>query len=165
MSSNSPSNVGETQARRLEAALAQIEALFARPEVQQRLRQAPGENEWSAMEILGHCTELVPYWVNQSRKLIDAAGELPAFGRGLDSPERIEAVERGKTGNPDALLAELRRAVAAAVPTIRALTPAELEKAGMHSRRGRMTVREIVDFFILDHAEEHVKQVQAALSQ
>jgi hypothetical protein len=156
-------SVGESQARRLEDALKEIEAVLSRPDVQQRLRQAPGENEWSAMEILGHCVEMVPFWLKQCQGLIDASGDPPPFGRTLDSPERLEGVQHGKMGDPDAIMAELRREVAGGAARLRQLTGADRDKAGIHPRRGRMTVDDVVRIFIVEHAEEHVQQVRAAL--
>ena len=76
---------GETQARRLEKVQAEIEAMVSRPDVAQRLRTAPGEQEWNAMQIIGHVIEVIPYWLNHCRNLIAAEGEPPAFGRTLDT--------------------------------------------------------------------------------
>ena len=52
MTTGTEENPGEAQARRLEGAYEQLAALMRRPDVAQRLRAAPGENEWSAMQTL-----------------------------------------------------------------------------------------------------------------
>jgi hypothetical protein len=53
-------NFSETQARRLESVYAQLMTLLHRPEVTQRLRTAPGNDEWSALQVLGHMVEMIP---------------------------------------------------------------------------------------------------------
>jgi hypothetical protein len=163
--SETDTNLGEAQARRLEAMLADIEALTGRPEVAARLRAAPGEAEWNVLQVLGHLIEMIPYWLNHCRTLIQAQGEPPAFGRTLDSPERLEGVERGNRGDLDALMRELGAEVRAAAAMVRGLTPAERAKAGIHNRRGHITVNEAIESFILTHGEEHVQQIKAVLGE
>ena len=88
-------NPGEAQARRLERMNEQLATLMRQPDVARRLRAAPGENEWSAMQTVGHMAEMIPYWLSHCRALIAATGEPPRFGRTLDAPERLAGVERG----------------------------------------------------------------------
>jgi DinB superfamily len=155
--------VGEAQARRLEAIQAEIEEMLNQPDVAQRLRTAPGENEWSALQILGHVNEIIPYWLNHCSNLIAAEGEPPAFGRTLDSPERLEAVARVDRSDVDGLLAELRREVAAGAAMMRRLTPEERAKEGIHNRLGQITVEKSIESFVLEHGEDHAKQIRTAL--
>ncbi len=114
--------LGEAQAQRLEQVSEHMSALLRRPEVAQRLRTIPGENEWSALQIVGHMVEMIPYWMNHCRTLIAATGEPPRFGRTLDAPERLAGVERGALGDPDGLLRVLNDEVQAAATTIRQQT-------------------------------------------
>jgi len=78
-------NPGEAQARRLETVYEQLAALLRQPEVAQRLRAAAGENEWSAMQTVGHTVEMIPYWLSHCRALIAATAGPPRFGRTLDA--------------------------------------------------------------------------------
>ena len=80
MTSHAVEASGESQARRLERVYEQVAGLLRRPSVASRLRTAPGESEWSAMQTLGHMTEMVPYWLNHCRVLIAATGD-PPLGR------------------------------------------------------------------------------------
>src|SRR5262249_49696334 len=116
---------GESQARRLEHVHEQVASLLGQPGVAARLRTSPGENEWSAMQTLGHMTEMIPYWLHHCRALIAATGAPPTFGRTAGSPERLAGVAHGASVAPDALLAQLSREVHAAAATIRQLSPAE----------------------------------------
>ena len=154
---------GEAQARRLESVVEQLTTLLRRPEVALRLRAAPGENEWSAMQTLGHMSEMIPYWLSHCHMLISATAEPPQFGRTLDAPERLAGVERSATTNPDELLRRLNDEVQVAANAIRQMSAAERGKKGIHLRRGEMTVAGVVELLIVAHAEDHLGQVQAAL--
>jgi hypothetical protein len=160
-----PAKPGEAQAERLERVYEQVATLLREPGVVSRLRAAPGENEWSAMQTLGHMTEMIPYWLNHCRILIAAAGGPPRFGRagGTGSPERLAGVARGATAEPNVLVTQLRDEVRSAASTLRTLSEVERGKRGIHSERGEMTVTEIIESFIVGHAEDHLAQVQAAL--
>jgi hypothetical protein len=61
------------------------------------------------------------------------------------------------------LLTELRGEVRAATATVRRLSEAERDKRGVHPGRGEMSVADILESFIVGHAEEHLQQVRAAL--
>jgi len=156
-------NPSETQARRLERVGEEVARLLRGAGVASSLRTAPGQNAWSAMQTLGHMTEMIPYWLNHCRVLIAATGAPPRFGRSAGSPERIAGVAQGETAEPGALLARLEEEVRSAAHTIRTLSEAERSRRGISSERGEMTVAEVIESFIVSHAEEHLAQVKAAL--
>lgn len=156
-------NLGEVQARRLESVYEQIALLLRQPDVARRLRASGGENEWSAMQVLGHVVEMIPYWLSHCRAIIAATGEPHALGRALDAPERLAGVELGVSGDPDELLALLQREVQAAGRAMREMSPAERSKQGVHASRGEVSVADIIETFIVAHAESHLAQMQAAL--
>jgi uncharacterized damage-inducible protein DinB len=153
-------NLGEAQARRLESVDEQLTALLRQPAVERRLRTAEGETDWSAMQVLGHMVEMIPYWMDRCRFLIGAA-EPPTFGRAVDAPERLAGVERGASGNLDELLPMLHEQVQAATRAIRQMSMAERGRKGYHVRWGEMTVADMVEVFIVGHAEEHLAQIRA----
>jgi uncharacterized damage-inducible protein DinB len=153
------------QAERLERIYDQVARLLRDPAVASRLQAAPGESEWSAMQTLGHVTEMIPFWLSHCRTLVAATGAPPAFGRAPGGPERLAGVAHGAASEPTALLAQLEGEVRKAAATIRALTPADLEKRGIHNARGEMRVADVLDSFIVAHAEEHLAQVRAALGR
>lgn len=163
MTTQADTQTGQDQAQRLEAALAEIEAVFNRPGMAERLRQAPGADEWNVLEVLGHTNEMIPYWLGHCRRLVEATGEPPAFGRTLDSPERLEAVERASAGQLDDLMSTLRDEIGKGAAAIRGMSKADRHRAGIHNRRGHITVAEVIESFVVSHAEEHVAQIQAAL--
>jgi hypothetical protein len=52
------SGSGEAQAKRLERVYEEVAKLLREPGVVSCLRTPPGGNEWSAMQTLGHMTEM-----------------------------------------------------------------------------------------------------------
>lgn len=163
MTASIETNPGEVQAQRLEDVYEQLTTLLNQPDVVQRLRTAPGENEWSAVQILGHITEMIPYWLHHCHRLIDAT-EPPQFGRTLDAPERLAGVEQATTRDPEELLRLLNDEVQVAANIIRHLSPKKWGKTGVHLRQGEMTVAEIIEQLIVAHAEDHLAQIRSALT-
>ena len=163
MTTRTAESPGEPQAKRLERVYEEAARLLREPNVASRLRTEPGENEWSAMQTLGHMTEMIPYWLNHCRVLIAATGEPPSFGRAPGSPERLAGVAHGATAQPDVLLSQLQSEVRAAAGAIRKLSVTERSKRGLHPGRGEMTVADVLESFIVGHAEEHLAQIQTAL--
>ena len=157
------SSSGDAQANRLERVYDEVTKLLREPGVASRLRTPPHENEWSAMQTLGHMTEMIPYWLMHCRTLIAGTGTPPTFGRTAGSPERLAGVAHGASADPDVLLLQLHEKVRAAASVIRQLAPAERAKRGISTERGEMTVAQVIESFIVDHAEEHLAQVQRLL--
>jgi len=60
-------------------------------------------------------------------------------------------------------VAQLQKEVRAAAGTIRELSASERGKRGLYPGRGEMTVADVLESFIVSHAEEHLAQVQSAL--
>ena len=163
MDTHKAESPGESQARRLERVYEQVASLLGQPEAAARLRTPPGEDAWSAMQTLGHVTEMIPYWLSHCRTLMAATGAPPEFGRTPGSPERLAGVAHGAASEPHALLEQLRREVRAAASTIRGLSAAERSKRGRNRERGEMTVADVIESFIVRHAEDHLAQAQAAM--
>lgn len=157
---NDSNDLSEAQARRLENVSAQLSTLLRERDAERR-RLAKSEADWSAMQVLGHMVEMIPFWLAQSHALIDAS-EPPTFGRSIDSPERLAGPEHGASGDLESLLGQLDASVKAAAHEIRTRTPVERGKKGIHIRRGEMTVGDILETFIVAHAEEHLAQIEAS---
>lgn len=163
MIAGTENNLGEEQAQRLESVYEQLTTLLRQHSLTQRLRTAPGENEWSAMQILGHMVEMIPYWLDHCQVMIAATTEPPKFGRLLDAPERLAGVERAATENLGELLRLLDGEIQSAAHIIRQMTSAERKQWGVHLRLGEMTVADVVEVFVVAHAEDHLAQIRAAL--
>lgn len=163
MASNSVNRPGELQARRLESVYEHLATLMAHADAIRLLRVA-GVNEWSALQVLGHMVEMIPYWLGHCRALIAGTGDPPVFGRGKDSPERLAGIDRGSGGDPKELLGLLHDEVKAAASAIRDMSAAERSKRGIHIKLGELTVADCVERFIVAHSEDHLEQIRATLS-
>lgn len=154
---------GAQYAQRLEQVGRQVTALLERSESAQRAGDTPSAGEWSALQTIGHMVEMIPYWLKHCADIIAAAGAPHRFGRGPDDPERLAGVERAATGDPAALMHQLRQEIQSAAATLRAMPADEYAQVGQHILRGDMTVEQIVEQLLVGHAEAHLEQVRAAL--
>lgn len=155
---------GDAQAHRLEAVVARITTLVQQPDHARRLRDTPGPDEWSVLQTIGHMAEMIPFWLRQSRTMIDAAGpELPRFGRSFGDAERLAGPARGASANPAELLAHLQSETRSGAAVIRALSADQRAKQGLDGRGETVSVDDVVDRFIVSHAEGHLSQIEQSL--
>lgn len=150
---------GEAEARRLEAAIERLVAEAQRLG-DEGLYRSPAEGEWTAMETLSHLVEIQPYWAGEVQRVAAQPGV--AFGRGLDDPGRLAGVQEHAGATLESLLPRLRAATEQAASMLRSLSADDWAKRGMHPRRGEMEIAEIVEHFLIGHAEEHVEQALKA---
>lgn len=152
-----------TQAERLEKVAVELGAFLRQSEMVRLASSQQVEGEWSVLQILGHLAEMIPYWLENCRRIIAARGTPLPFGRSHEAEERLAGVERGAKGDVDELLRLVDREIQTAVQTIRGMSPAERERQGVHIRYGAMSVAQVIERFIVAHAEEHLEQVRAVL--
>lgn len=116
---------------------------------------------WDAGQAWAHVAELVPYWQGEVERVLAGAGGNPVpFGRMSDDPGRVGAIEAGRHEPPTEQMARLAGALMMLRTYLLGLTDTQLAARGLHSRRGEMTVAEIVDRFIVSHLEEHADQLE-----
>jgi hypothetical protein len=119
-----------------------------------------GEERWEAGEVWAHLAEFPGYWLGQIRRVVDRPTYEPVpFGRVKTDAGRIGAIQRDRHTDPAALLARVRTTLAEASDYARLLPPDAWRHRGVHPARGEMTVREIVERFIVAHLEEHADQL------
>ncbi len=155
------SSAGEQRARRLESLTAQLlEGIDGIPTAELHARPAP--DDWTVMQSLAHVAELLPYWARQAQDVAARTEDDQPFGRTHDDPDRIAAVEAHRDDALDEVLPRIRAALTESSATLRALPAGGWTRTGRHARRGEMTVEQIVDQFLVEHLEEHTRQVEAA---
>jgi uncharacterized damage-inducible protein DinB len=125
------------------------------------LYQAPAAGEWPVMSTLAHVAEMLPYWAHQAERIAQAPGA--PFGRLHDDPGRLGAIEQHAQDAADVVREGLHASLREAVEALRALPAAAFDLSGQHPRRGAMPVHEVIDSFMVEHVEEHVQQIDAAL--
>ena len=126
------------------------------------LYREPSAGEWPVMSTLAHVAEILPYWAHQAESIARNPGA--AFGRALEDPGRIGAIEQHSQDSLEAIVARIRAGLDESVSTLRSLPADAWTKAGQHPRRGSMTAEEVIDTFLLNHVEEHATQISATLA-
>jgi len=158
-------------AARLRAAAADLAALEpavveAGPWQLEPVFDTSDEARWGPPEILAHVDEMLPYWLGETARILDVPStddRAPAFGRVAADEVRLAIMGRDRT----LPLGELFRRAAddadRAADRIAALSSGDLERAGRHPMRGEMRVGDLLDRFVVNHLEEHVRQLREAL--
>jgi hypothetical protein len=125
------------------------------------LYRAPEPGEWPVMSTLAHIAELLPYWAHQAESIARDPGK--PFGRTHDDPDRIGAVEQHGGDSLDAIVPRIRASLDECVRALRGLPSDAWTAAGLHPSRGSMTVEQLVESFLVKHADEHARQTQRTL--
>lgn len=156
MSSTHP---GAVDAERLTALVDQLATeLTALPEASFTERRAA--DQWSAAEVVGHLTELIPFWAH--RAVVIARQPGGSWGRSLDDPDRVGAVAAAGDVPRGEALTRLRAAAHEAAALLSSIDDAGWHATGIHSERGDTPVAELVKTGLIAHVESHVRQATAA---
>jgi hypothetical protein len=150
----------EVQARRLESVRTQLMALTQQVADMQHWYAVPKENEWSAMQIMGHMVEMIPHWMGAIDQLISSNTVSPQFGRDLSDAGRLQGVEAGVLKTPDEMINRLGYEMDLAVDAIRNMTEIQRGRIGVHVKYGEMSVADLIELLIVAHAEEHLEQIR-----
>lgn len=127
------------------------------------LYREPGSGEWSVTKVLAHLAELLPYWARQAEAVAARDQNDQPFGRTHEDPDRIAAVEEHGQDSLETTVVRVQAGLEVATATLRRIPAEKWTRTGRHERRGEMSVEQIVDDFLVQHAEEHVAQVESIL--
>ena len=151
--------IGMTEAERLEAMVDELaERLTQLPE--SAFTRRAGPDDWTAAEVVGHMTEMMPYWASAAAAVSAEPGR--SFGRALDDPDRVGAVAAANDVPRGEALARLRHAAHQAATTLRGLDDAARRATGNHHQRGEISADDAIRLLLMEHAEEHVRQALVA---
>ena len=119
------------------------------------------EASWGPREVLAHAAEMLPYWLGEYERVVDAARRAGAgapFGRVAADALRIGVLERDRGPLPlRELLDRIDAGIARWERRLVSVTPADDARAGVHSRLGEMTAADLRDRFVIGHLEEHLR--------
>jgi hypothetical protein len=119
-----------------------------------------GTERWEAAQVWAHMAEFVAFWQAELEKVVDHyAGAPVPFGRTKDDPERIGAIEEGRHVPIAELMARVHGEIEVTRRYLPTLSTAQWSSVGLHSRRGEMTVPQMVERFTVSHLEEHADQL------
>jgi hypothetical protein len=124
----------------------------------ERLKQSPAPGKWSVGAILAHLAEdeFVSSW--RYRQMVENSGtNLPCFDQ--DEWARLSDYD---SWEPREALEMFRLLREANLRMLTKLTPEEWQRFGMHSERGRMTVKDLA-FQTAGHDINHIEQVRRIL--
>lgn len=146
---------GDTDPQALIAALAAIP-----DQLDDALRRAPartsggeGEEGWSESEIMGHLCDSARYWGARMRRVVhEERPTLEIFDQ--DQLVRLAAYVYRPV---DELRREFRLISESTVAFLRQVPPEAWDRAGIHTERGAITLREIVAIEAA-HESAHVAQ-------
>jgi hypothetical protein len=117
-------------------------------------RLSPGK--WSIRQIVAHLADAEMVGAHRFRQVIAEddpkilAFDQEAWARNLDYGRR----------QPKTALESFRRVRAENYELLKELPEAAFERKGVHSERGPLTLRQLLEGFA-DHAESHARQLQA----
>jgi DinB family protein len=153
-----------TAAAALSAALPALEA--GRPWPLHVVEHDAGpESTWGPTEVLAHVGEMLPYWLGEIERVVDGSPEPVPFGRTVADRVRVLTIERDRTLPPRELLDRIDATAERYARRFATLSPGELARRGLHPTIGEMTVAEILERFVVGHAEGHVVQLAATLDR
>ena len=121
-----------------------------------------GDERWEAGQVWAHLAEFPAYWLAQAQRVIAQPTHSPVpFGRVKTDAGRLEAIERDRHTDPQALLDRVRSSLAEVNDAVRSWDDETWRLRGMHPARGEMTVEQIIEKFIANHLEEHADQLDS----
>jgi hypothetical protein len=121
-----------------------------------------GDERWEVGQVWAHLAEFPAYWLAQAQRVIAQPTHSPVpFGRVKTDAGRLEAIERDRHTDPQALLDRVRSSLAEINDAVRSWDDETWRLRGMHPARGEMTVEQIIEKFIASHLEEHADQLDS----
>src|SRR5262249_5134135 len=121
----------------------------------------PRPGEWPVMSTLAHLAEMLPYWAHQAESV--ARAPEVSFGRTHEDPDRLGAIDQHGHDSLDTTVNRIRSALRECVSTLRRIPKQGWSTVGTSPTRGTMSVKQIVDRFLVSHADEHAAQTRATL--
>jgi hypothetical protein len=160
----------DDQARRLETAVAAI--LELRPRIEAaapwplaELYGPEPEASWGPPELLAHLEEYLPYWLGEIETVLAGpSGAAVPFGRVATDPLRIGVIGRDRALPLRELFSRIEAGTPRVAARLRELTETEANRTGLHPTRGEMTVRDMLEPFLVGHSEGHVTQLREILA-
>ncbi len=121
------------------------------------------EADWGPPEVLGHLTEMLPYWLGEIERVLAGTGGPVPFGRTVTDQLRSLTIERDRSLPTRELIGRMEAGVGRYAGRLPEFSDLDWNCLGLHPRLGDMTVAAILERFVVSHLEEHVVQLAASL--
>jgi hypothetical protein len=123
------------------------------------------EASWGPPELLAHVEEYLRYWMGEIERVLDGDGLAPVpFGRVASDTVRLGVIGRDRSLPPRELFARIEADTARVAGRLGELGEADASRVGLHPTRGEMTVREMLEPFLVAHTEGHLSQLREILA-
>jgi uncharacterized damage-inducible protein DinB len=125
----------------------------------------PDENAWSIIEILAHIEEATPYWLTELKQVVESPGI--EWGRGLDHDGRLAAVAQAGQRSLEDVLAGIQVSKQKVKNVLLSLKDEDLtiESPSRNPRFGTKPMTFIVNHLLVEHLNQHLKQIQRNIQQ
>ncbi len=149
-----------TMRKRLVAARVRLGAL----PISSRLGAGPTDpatgESWHRGNVLGHVSEMLPFWTEQLRRAGAGAKEVGRDQAGYQ--HRRQGIDRGEAATEAELKLAVDEGIAGVLDLLARLSPGDLDRQVVyHARDGDREARvgELLEILVVGHVEEHVLQL------
>ncbi len=131
---------------------------------EEQIRWKPSAEEWSIMETLCHVEEAVYYWLDELERVVANPGE---WGRGLQDEKRLAAVAAADQTDVADIISRVEKTQSRVKETFSKLKEEDLNIEAPHRnpKFGVKPMRFLVEHFLVEHMDIHVKQIQRVMGQ
>ena len=119
---------------------------------------------WHRGHVLGHMSEMMPFWIDQLRRAGAGSGEVGRDQAGYQ--HRREGIDRGGAAATEVdLRRDVDHGLAGVLQLLDTLTPADLSRTVIYHSRdsgdSEQRVGELIQMLLLVHVEEHLDQLDS----
>jgi len=127
------------------------------------------EASWGPREVLAHTAEMLPFWLGQYERIVDAGrerGNPVPFGRTAGNALRLGILEHDRA----LPLRELFDRIDVGIERWErrlsdpAAKPGEDQAVGLHPRDGEVPATFVRDHFVVRHLDDHIEQLEQTLT-
>jgi hypothetical protein len=122
------------------------------------------EASWGPREVLAHVAEMLPFWLGELERVVDGAPGPTTFGRVADDPLRLGIIERDRSLPLRLLFSRVDDGLRDCAVRLTTLTDEERTAIGRHHRLGDIPAQAILERLALEHAEDHIAQLESILA-
>lgn len=130
------------------------------------IRWKPAEDQWSILQILSHVSESTVYWLGEMEMILSTPGS--EWGRGLQNPERLAAVDTPDQLNVDQVIQNVKGLKDEVSDRLGKVSDDRLAEENPHrnfKKFGNKSVSFLIEHFLVEHVEGHYGQIQRNLSK
>lgn len=136
------------------------------PLSEETIRWNPSEEEWSILQIMNHVYEATHFWLGELKTVLNEPGS--EWGRGLDHPARLAAVENPNELNVNEVIEKVKSVKSTVNSELSQVEDGRLEEENPHrnfEKFGNKPVSFLIEHFMVEHTEGHYGQIQRNLKK